>query len=142
AARLADRTWASFIGAGPCEASARFGAAKLIEGAQILGVGTNLEEWAHEEYFCSGASTPVVVIAPSGAGTDRANEIVAELVFIGADAIVVSAQAPAAPTVTHLPLPPGCAEEFAPAICAVPLSLLACFLALAGGKKSYNFPSE
>lgn len=142
AARLADRTWASFIGAGPCEASARFGAAKLIEGAQVLGVGTNLEEWAHEEYFCSGKSTPVVVIAPTGAGTDRAGEILAELVFISADATLISDQAPADPAVTHLPLPPGCAEEFAPAICAVPLSLLGCFVAMAGGKKSYNFPSE
>jgi sugar/nucleoside kinase (ribokinase family)/fructoselysine-6-P-deglycase FrlB-like protein len=142
AARLADRTWASFIGAGPSEASARFGAAKLIEGAQILGVGTNLEEWAHEEYFCSGKSTPVVVIAPTGAATDRASEIVSELVFIGADPIVISDQAPADPAVTHLPLPAGCAEEFAPAICAVPLSLLGCFTAMAGGKKSYNFPSE
>lgn len=142
AARLADRSWVTFIGAGPSEASARFGAAKLIEGAQILGVGTNLEEWAHEEYFCSGKSTPVVVIAPTGAATDRVSEIVSELIFIGADAIVVSDQAPGDPAVTHLPLPAGCAEEFAPAVCAVPLSLLGCFLAMASGKRSYNFPSE
>jgi glucosamine--fructose-6-phosphate aminotransferase (isomerizing) len=142
AARLADRTWASFIGAGPCEASARFGAAKLIEGAQILGVATNLEEWAHEEYFCSGKSTPVVVIAPTGAANDRASEIMSELVYIGADATLISDQEPADTAVAHLPLPAGCAEEFAPAVCAVPLSLLGCFLAMAGGKKSYNFPSE
>jgi glucosamine 6-phosphate synthetase-like amidotransferase/phosphosugar isomerase protein len=142
ATRLADRSWMAFIGAGPSEASARFGAAKLIEGAQILGVGTNLEEWAHQEYFCSGRSTPVVVIAPAGAATDRASEIVSELVFIGADAIVVSDQAPGDPAVTHLPLPAGCAEEFAPAVCAVPLSLLGCSLAMARRKKSYNFPSE
>lgn len=142
AGRLSGRSWASFIGAGPSEASARFGAAKLIEGAQILGVGTNLEEWAHEEYFCSGKSTPVVVIAPTGAATDRANEILSELVFIGSDATLVSDQPPADPAVAHLPLPAGCSEEFAPAVCAVPLSLLGCFLAMAGGKKSYNFPSE
>jgi hypothetical protein len=69
--------------------------------AQIPGVATNLEEWAHEEYFCSGKSTPVVVIASVG-----------------------------------------CAEEFAPAVCAVPLSLLGCFIAMARGKKSCNFPGE
>src|SRR5260370_41546756 len=79
AARLVGRSWASFIGAGPSEASARFGAAKLIEGARILGVGTNLEERAHEEHFGAGKSTPVVVIAPTGAATDRANELVSEL---------------------------------------------------------------
>jgi len=142
AARLVSRSWVSFAGAGPSEASARFGAAKLIEGAQVLGVATNLEEWAHEEYFCSGKSTPVVVIAPTGAAVDRASEIIAELVFIGADAILVSDRPPPDPAVTHLPLPAGCAEEFAPALCAVPLSLLGCFLAMASGKKSYNFPSE
>ncbi len=142
AARLAGRSWVSFLGAGPSEASARFGAAKLVEGAQMLGVATNLEEWAHAEYFCSATGTPVVVIAPAGAASDRAAEILAELSYIGADAILVSDQSPADPAVTHLPLPPGGAEEFAPAVAAVPLSLLGCFTAIAAGKRSYNFPSQ
>ncbi|HEY5988481.1 MAG TPA: PfkB family carbohydrate kinase [Streptosporangiaceae bacterium] len=142
AARLAHRQWVSFLGAGPSEASARFGAAKLGEGAQILGVSSNLEEWAHEEYFCSGKATPVVVIAPSGAATDRAAEILSELTFIGADAVLVSDQAPGDPAITHVPLPGGVAEEFAPVVSAVPLSLLGCFAAEAAGKRSYNFPSQ
>jgi sugar/nucleoside kinase (ribokinase family)/fructoselysine-6-P-deglycase FrlB-like protein len=142
AGRLIGRPWVSFVGAGPSEASARFGAAKLVESAQILGVGQNLEEWAHEEYFVSGKSTPVVVIAPTGAATDRANEILSELLYIGADAILISDQPPIDTAVAHLPLPRGCAEEFAPAVTAVPLSLLGCFLAAAMGKNSYNFPSE
>ena len=45
---LLPAPWIAFLGAGPNEATARFGAAKLLEGAQLLGVATNLEEWAHE----------------------------------------------------------------------------------------------
>jgi sugar/nucleoside kinase (ribokinase family)/fructoselysine-6-P-deglycase FrlB-like protein len=142
AARIAHRQWVSLIGAGPHEASARFGAAKLVEGARILGASSDLEEWAHEEYFCSGKATPVVVIAPSGAATDRAAEILSELTFIGADAIFLSDHAPGDPAVTHVPLPRGVAEEFAPVVSAVPLSLLGCLVAAAAGKRSYNFPSQ
>ena len=43
---LAEQRWITFLGAGPNEASSRFGAAKLFEGPQLLGVSTNIEEWA------------------------------------------------------------------------------------------------
>ena len=45
----------TFIGAGPSRASAAFGAAKLFEGPQRYGVVQDLEEWAREQYFVSGA---------------------------------------------------------------------------------------
>jgi glucosamine--fructose-6-phosphate aminotransferase (isomerizing) len=141
AAALAHERWVTFIGAGPNEASAHFGAAKLFEGPQMLGVATNLEEWAHEEYFVSGPGTPVVVIAPSGASHDRAVEILSELVFIKASATLVSDQPPPLPEVGWLPLQPGVSEELSPVIAALPLSLLGFFLAEATGKRSYNFPS-
>jgi glucosamine--fructose-6-phosphate aminotransferase (isomerizing) len=140
AARLAGRAWVSFLGAGPAEASARFGAAKLAESAQLPGLPANLEEWAHEHYFCTGKATPVIVVAPSGAGRDRADEILAELVFIGADAVLLSDTPPADPAITHIPLP-ATGEEFAPIVAAVPLSLLGFHVAAALGKRSYNFPS-
>ena len=63
---LLDAEWVAFLGAGPNEATARFAAAKLFEGPQQLGVATNLEEWAHEEYFVTSAGAPVVLINPSG----------------------------------------------------------------------------
>jgi len=137
AGRLAGAEWLCFIGAGPSEAIARFGAAKLFEGPQMLGTWANLEEWAHEEYFVSGAGTPVVVIAPSGASRDRAEEILSELEFIGADAVVVSDIAGA-----ELPLAPGLPEPLSPVVTALPLALLAFFLADARGKRSYNFPDD
>src|SRR5207247_3420172 len=122
ASRLIDVPWVAFLGAGPSEGSARFGAAKLFEGPQILGVATNLEEWAHEEYFVSGEDTPVVVVAPSGASFDRAAEILFELGFIGADVILVSDNPPPAPVRSVLPLAPGLPEEFSPLVAALPLS--------------------
>ena len=36
--------------------------------------GQELEEWAHEQYFCTGEDTYTFVIAPPGAAIDRARE--------------------------------------------------------------------
>ncbi|MBP2703966.1 SIS domain-containing protein [Microbispora sp. RL4-1S] len=138
---IAEHGWTAFLGAGPNEASAKFGAAKLFEGPQLVGLSTNIEEWAHEEYFVTSPGTPVVVIAPTGAGADRAAEILSEIDFIGASAVVVSDAAPALPAL-HLPLAEGLPEEFSPLLAALPLSLLGFHLAEALGKQSYNFPSE
>jgi glucosamine 6-phosphate synthetase-like amidotransferase/phosphosugar isomerase protein len=138
---LTGHQWITFLGAGPNESSAKFGAAKLFEGPQLVGVSTNIEEWAHEEYFVSSAGTPVVLVAPSGAAADRAAEILGELDFIGAFPIVVSDVAPETPAL-HLPMAEGLPEEFSPLLAALPLSLIGFHLAEALGKKSYNFPSE
>jgi glucosamine--fructose-6-phosphate aminotransferase (isomerizing) len=138
---LLGRPWVSFLGAGPNEGSARFGAAKLFEGPQIMGVAANIEEWAHEEYFVTEPGTPVVVVAPSGAGYSRADEILSEINFIGAKPVVISDRAPTHPA--HLlPLAGELPEEFSPLLCALPLSLLGFYLAEALGKRSYNFGSE
>ncbi len=145
AQRLQGRAWATFLGAGPGEATARFGAAKLFEGPQQLAVSTNLEEWAHEEYFVTGPGDPVVLVNPSGAGHDRGLEILSELRYVGADAIVVSDLAPPAggpPGELWLPLSPDVPEELSPVTAALPLALLGFHLAELGGKQSYNFPSE
>jgi sugar/nucleoside kinase (ribokinase family)/fructoselysine-6-P-deglycase FrlB-like protein len=138
---LRDRPWVTFLGAGPNEATARFGAAKLLEGPQILGVSTNVEEWAHEEYFVTDAGAPVVVVSPSGAGHSRAEEILSEIAFIDARAILVSDH-PDANAAHLLPIIGTVPEEFSPILCALPLSLLGFHLAEALGKHSYNFSSE
>lgn len=139
AERLQHRAAITFIGAGPNEAAARFGAAKLFEGPQMRGAATNLEEWAHGEYFISGNGEPVIVVAPGGAATDRAGEVLAELGFINADATLISDE-PMANAPNVIPLAPGLPEEFSPLLSAVPLSLLAFHLARLRGKRSYNLP--
>lgn len=138
---LVPRPWVSFIGGGPNEASARFGAAKLFEGPQIMGVATNIEEWAHEEYFVTTPGTPVVVVAPSGAAYSRAEEILAEMTFIGARPVVVTDQ-PVPGDAVVLPLAGSLPEEMSPVLCALPLSLVGFHLADLLGKQSYNFASE
>jgi glucosamine--fructose-6-phosphate aminotransferase (isomerizing) len=62
------------IGAGPNYGTALFGMAKMIEAARISAVGQELEEWAHEQYFCTGPGTVTIVLAPPGASSSRARE--------------------------------------------------------------------
>jgi fructoselysine-6-P-deglycase FrlB-like protein len=139
AERLQHRAAIVYIGAGPNEAAARFGAAKLYEGPQMRGVATNVEEWAHGEYFIGGDGQPVIVVAPRGAATDRVGEILVELAFIDADVTLISDE-PAPGHQNVIPLAAGLPEEFSPLLAAVPLSLLAFHLARLRGKRSYNLP--
>jgi fructoselysine-6-P-deglycase FrlB-like protein/sugar/nucleoside kinase (ribokinase family) len=141
AQRVVRHDWLTFLGAGPNLATARFGAAKLFEGPQKLGVSTNIEEWAHEEYFISGTGTPVLLVAPSGAAFDRASEILSELVFIGADATFISDKQPPIMPTTFCPLAPGLPEEFSPLLAALPLSLFAFHLTHASGQMQFAFAS-
>jgi sugar/nucleoside kinase (ribokinase family)/fructoselysine-6-P-deglycase FrlB-like protein len=142
---LLDRPWSTFLGAGPNEATARFGAAKLFEGPQRLAVSTNLEEWAHEEYFVTRPGDAVVLVNPSGAGHDRGVEILSELRYVGATPVVVSDAEPEGRRGDRelwLPLSPGVPEELSPVTAALPLSLVGFHLAELAGKRSYNFPSD
>jgi sugar/nucleoside kinase (ribokinase family)/fructoselysine-6-P-deglycase FrlB-like protein len=145
AEHLLGRPWVTFLGAGPNEATARFGAAKLFEGPQQLGVSTNLEEWAHEEYFVTTTGMPVVLVNPTGAGHDRGLEILSELRFVGADTVVVTDATPPAGDsghVLHLPTSAGVPEELSPVTASLPLALMGFHLARLAGKRSYNFPDE
>ncbi|HEV2029158.1 MAG TPA: PfkB family carbohydrate kinase, partial [Candidatus Dormibacteraeota bacterium] len=140
--RVAERANIAFLGAGPNLASAAFGAAKLFEGPQMPATVTNLEEWAHGEYFITRMQDPVIVVAPTGASFDRAAEILSELAFIKADSILVSDAVPTIRPGTLIPLAPGLPEEFSPVLAALPLSLLAYHLTQARGQESFEFPSR
>jgi glucosamine--fructose-6-phosphate aminotransferase (isomerizing) len=86
-----DTIWA--IGAGPSRGTAQYSAAKFHEQMPINGIGQDLEEWAHLEYFLTlkwGARAVVLVIAPPGNSFDRAQEIVKGIANAGGRAIVVS----------------------------------------------------
>ena len=141
AARMTSARFVTFLGAGPNEATARFGAAKLFEACQQVALATNVEEWAHEEYFITRPGDPVIVVAPAGAARDRAWEILSELEFIGADVTVVSDLEPPG-RAASLRLAAGAPEELSPVLAALPLAQLGFHLARLAGKRSYNFPSE
>jgi glucosamine 6-phosphate synthetase-like amidotransferase/phosphosugar isomerase protein len=145
ASALRPARWVAFLGAGPNEATARFGAAKLLEGAQQLGVATSIEEWAHEEYFVTSADDPVVLVNPSGAGHDRGEEILSELRFMAARPVVISDRPLPGVAVTGellLPLAEGVAEELSPVTACLPPALIGFHLARLAGKQSYNFSSD
>jgi ribokinase len=141
AERLAGARMITFLGAGPNEASAKFGAAKLFEGAQQIALVTNVEEWAHEQYFITRPGEPVVLVAPSGASSDRVAEILAELNYIEALPVFVGDQAPPLPAL-HLPLAAGIGEELSPVLASIPLSQVGLYLMRLNGKRSYNFPDD
>lgn len=71
-AQLTDKL--IFIGGGPNYGTAFFSMAKVFEAARVEAAGQELEEWAHEQYFITGADTYTFVIAPPGASVDRARE--------------------------------------------------------------------
>jgi len=142
---LLPAPWVAFLGGGPNEATARFGAAKLFEGPQQLGVATNLEEWAHEEYFVTSAGDPVVLVNPAGAGHDRGIEILSELRFMAARPVVISDLAlPAGGAAGELllPLAGRVPEELSPVTACLPAALVGFHMARLSGKRSYNFPGE
>ena len=141
AERLAGARMITFLGAGPNEASAKFGAAKLFEGAQQVALATNVEEWAHEQYFITRPGEPVVLVAPSGASSDRAAEILSELNYIEALPVFVGDQAPPLPAL-HLPLAAGIGEELSPVLASIPLSQIGLHLMRLNGKRGYNFPDD
>jgi glucosamine--fructose-6-phosphate aminotransferase (isomerizing) len=74
AANLTPDGLVCILGGGPNYATALFGMAKFIEAAAHPAVGQELEEWAHEQYFCTRAGTTTFVVAPPGASVDRARE--------------------------------------------------------------------
>jgi sugar/nucleoside kinase (ribokinase family) len=141
AARMTSARYVTFLGAGPNEATARFGAAKLFEASQQVALAANVEEWAHEEYFITRPGDPVIVVAPAGAARDRAWEILSELEFIGADVTVISDLEPPG-RAASLRLAAGAPEELSPVLAALPLAQLGFHLARLAGKRSYNFTSE
>jgi fructoselysine-6-P-deglycase FrlB-like protein len=133
----------TFLGAGPSRAAAAFGAAKLFEGPQRYGIAQDLEEWAHEEYFISGPSTPIVMVAPSGASRDRAVELLAEMAFIDAPALLVSDADPPStvPANRYLPMANGLDESASGLLSCLPLALLGFFVSDVLGTLAYGFPT-
>jgi glucosamine--fructose-6-phosphate aminotransferase (isomerizing) len=132
------------VGGGPGYGTAFFGRAKLIESAHTPGGAHELEEWAHEEFFCTGPGRTTIVVAPPGASHDRAVEQLEAAREIGATAVAVSAPDAPAATVADLVLPVagGATEELAPLTYCIPLELLAYHYASARGLTMLGFDDE
>ena len=62
------------LGAGPNYATAYFGMAKWFEALTRPCHCSELEEWAHEQYFFTDQKTDTIILLPPGAGRDRGLE--------------------------------------------------------------------
>jgi glucosamine--fructose-6-phosphate aminotransferase (isomerizing) len=132
------------VGGGPSLGTAFFGRAKLIEAAHALGGAHELEEWAHEEFFCTGPGTVTIVVAPPGASADRAIEQLEAAREIGATAVAVCPpDAPAAAAADLvLPVAGEAPEELSPLTYCIPLELFAYHFASSRGLTMLGFDDE
>jgi len=148
AARLGRETPADakidVVGGGPSFGTAFFGRAKLIEAAHAAGGAHELEEWAHEEFFCTGPGTLTIVVAPPGASADRAVEQLEAARAMGATAVAVCPPGAAAAAVADVVLPVAGdpAEELSPFAYCVPLELFAYHFASSKGLTMLGFDDE
>src|SRR6202166_2665756 len=131
-----DTIWA--IGAGPSRGTAEYSAAKFHEQMPINGIGGDLEEWAHLEYFLTlkwGRRSVVVVIAPPGHSLDRAQEIVRVIGDAGGRAIIVNPGAAVAfpPAFARVDLGYDVDEWLSPLIYHLPAQLLVLHMAALAG---------
>jgi glucosamine--fructose-6-phosphate aminotransferase (isomerizing) len=132
------------VGGGPSLGTAWFGRAKLIEAAHGLGGAHELEEWAHEEFFCTGRGTMTIVVAPPGASHDRAVDQLAAARATGATAVAICpANAPAAAEADHvLTVPAPVDEAVSPLTYCIPLELLAYHFASSKNLVMLGFDEE
>jgi glucosamine--fructose-6-phosphate aminotransferase (isomerizing) len=138
AAELGDQDTIWALGAGPSRGTAQYCAAKFHEQMPINGIGVDLEEWAHLEYFLTlkwGARSVVMVIAPPGNSLDRAQEIVQGIQGAGGRAIVVDAGGEADFPTAHLRVGLGSDldEWLSPLVYHLPAQLLVLHMAALAG---------
>lgn len=135
----------SVIGGGPNYGTALFGMAKFIESARHPAVGQELEEWAHEQYFCTGPGTFTVAIAPGGRSLDRAREQLEAVRDVGGTAIAIAApddSVTAALADWHLPAHDTGDELLSPLVTALPLEILALEFARGLGLTMLGFDDD
>jgi glucosamine--fructose-6-phosphate aminotransferase (isomerizing) len=131
-----DTIWA--IGAGPSRGTAQYSAAKFHEQLPINGIGGDLEEWAHLEYFLTlkwGPRSVVMVIAPQGNSLDRAQEIVKGIGDSGGRAIAVTggSEVELPPLYARSDLDYQISEWLSPLIYHLPAQLLVLHMAARAG---------
>lgn len=66
------------LGGGPSFGTARYVAAKLVEGAGVPAMGQDLEEWWHLERFATERDAPLIILAPPGPSHARAVRLCAQ----------------------------------------------------------------
>jgi glucosamine--fructose-6-phosphate aminotransferase (isomerizing) len=133
------------LGAGPNYGTALFFMAKMIESVRHNTVAQELEEWAHEQYFCCGPGTVTIVIAPPGASTDRAREqLQAVRDMKGVAVAVCSADDPATTQLADVVLPVvgSVDEELSPLVYLAAAELVSLYFGKSSGRVMLGFDDD
>lgn len=117
------------LGGGPNYATAYFGMAKWFEALTRPCHVSELEEWAHEQYFFTDALTDTIVILPPGPGRSRgleqamaAREMGSRVIIIGAED---DAEARGASDI-YFAMPANVSEPLTPFLYKLPFEYLSC----------------
>ena len=120
------------LGGGPNFATAYFAMAKWHEALTRPCHCSELEEWAHEEYFITDADTDTFIILPPGGGHSRgleqalaAREMDLRVIIIGADDDKEARNA----ADVYFAMPPDIAEPLTPFVYKLPFEYLSCRIA-------------
>ena len=141
AGQIADAPAVGVLGSGPSEGTARYCAAKLVEGAGVLAFGQDLEEWWHVERFAAPLDMPLLVLAPPGRTHQRAVDLVGRAAALGRRVAVVAPHgdgAFAGLPCTVLPVHGTAREELSPLLYHVSAGHLAAGLARRLGRLPFQ----
>jgi glutamine---fructose-6-phosphate transaminase (isomerizing) len=115
-----------FVGSGPAQAIAQFGAAKMLEAAGDHAQAVDVEEWAHLQYFSKRRDTPTIVLGSEvGADRGRRDEVLTAMRATGVEPAIWLASA-------DVP------EWLSPMVLALPVALLAAHRASLIGEPSFR----
>jgi glucosamine 6-phosphate synthetase-like amidotransferase/phosphosugar isomerase protein len=121
------------LSAGADLGSAQYGAAKLVELSRIPAWWSDLEEFAHSQYWAMPAGDLVVVIAAAAGIARYANESCDALGRLGVTTVAIDTAAAPVASATHRVTVPAIDGDLAPLATALPLQRLAYALAAASG---------
>jgi len=126
--KIADYDIIYLTGAGPCYASALFGAAKLRELAYLHSIAFEAEEFCHYPFLSLTSNDVVIVVASNGKSSERILKLLNALETLKVNTILIAdrkfvSSVNIKPKITiELPEVP---EFLAPIINVIPLQLLA-----------------
>jgi glucosamine 6-phosphate synthetase-like amidotransferase/phosphosugar isomerase protein len=132
AASFAPNRKTVILGGGPNFATAYFGMAKWHEALTRPCHASELEEWAHEEYFHTDVISDTFVILPPGGGHSRGLEQAAAAKDMGSRVIIIGAendQAAERAADIYFAMPVGIPESLTPLVYKAPFEHLSCQIA-------------
>jgi glutamine---fructose-6-phosphate transaminase (isomerizing) len=129
-----------FVGSGPNYGTALFAAAKLLEASGDIGIGQDIEEWAHLEYFARTPDIPTIIISAGQRDLSRAFEVAVAAKAIGRRVAAISPQehtllSGAVPRFLPVVL---MREMFSPLVLSIPAALFAAYRSEVSGEDYFR----